>query len=254
MKNIKENESIDDLQLNGLRIIQNNDSFKFGIDAVLLSHFTKAKNNQIMMDFGTGTGILPLLLSVKTSAKKIYGLEIQKEMAEMALRSVLMNHLEEKIEIVNMDIKMAVDRFGYDFADVITCNPPYFIENGAIKNPNDAKAISRHEVLITLEGIIEQASKVLKHNGNFFMIHRPDRLVDVIYLLKKYKLEPKEIQFISPNAEKAPNLFLIRANKGGNAQLKFHKPLYVYDLEGNYTEDIYKIYKGAKMDVFDKKR
>ena len=253
MVKINDNETIDDLQLNGLRIIQNNDSFKFGIDAVLLSHFVKARKNAKLIDFGTGTGILPILLSAKIQADKIYGIEIQAEMAEMAKRSVIMNEIEKKIEILNIDIKDAFNHFGYDFADIITCNPPYFVANGAIKNPSDTKAISRHEVLITLEEIINQASKVLKHNGNLYMIHRPNRLVDVIFFLKKYQLEPKEIQFISPNANKEPNLFLVRANKGGRAELKFHKPLYVYDMKGNYTEEIYNIYNGVKMDVFDKR-
>ncbi len=253
MIELKDNETIDDLQLNGLKIIQTNDSFKFGIDAVLLSHFVKAKKNAKVIDFGTGTAILPILLSAKIRAEKIYGIEIQDKMAEMAGRSVIMNQLEKKIEILNIDIKDAFKHFGYDFADVITCNPPYFIANGAIRNPNDAKAISRHEVLITLEEIIEQASKVLKHNGNLYMIHRPNRLVDVVYFLKKYQLEPKEIQFICPNINKEPNLFLVRANKGGRAELKFHKPLYVYDIKGDYTEEIYNIYNGVKMDVFDKR-
>ena len=227
MIKLKENEVIDDLQLNGLKIIQSNDSFKFGIDAVLLSNFVKVKKNAKVIDFGTGTGIIPTLLSAKIQASKIYGIEIQGKMAEMANRSVLMNKIEDKVEILNMDIKDASNHFGCDFADVITCNPPYFVKKGAIKNPSDTKAISRHEVLITLEEIIKQATKVLKYNGNLYMIHRPNRLVDVVFFLKKYQLEPKEIQFINPNINKAPNLFLIRANKGGHTELKFHKSLYV---------------------------
>lgn len=250
---LKDNEVIDDLQRDGLKIIQKKDAFKFGIDAVLLSDFSKAKKGDVVFDFGTGTGIIPILLSAKTQAGKIIGIEIQSEMSELAARSVTYNSLDDLIQIHNMDINNVVAKFGKASADVIVCNPPYFPSNGAIRNPNESKSISRHEIKVNIDEICEAAGQLLKPNGNIYLIHRPYRMSDVIYALKKNNLEPKELRLISPNINKAPNLFLIRANKGGRPELKFLDPLYVYDLEGNYTKEIFEIYNASQIDVFDKR-
>jgi len=252
MTKLKKDEVIDDLQLNGLKIIQNNKDFKFGIDAVLLSNFSKIKKNSTVIDFGTGTGIIPILLSQKTNAKKIIGIDIQPKMIDMAKRSVTMNKLSDKIEMFLVDINNAVASFGSNFADAITCNPPYFEFGRAIKSTDSGRAISRHEIKITFEEIAYQSSKILKPYGNFYLVHRPCRLVDVLLSLKKYNLEPKEIKFISPNINKPPNLFLLKATKGGKSELKFLKSLYVYTLDGDYTKEIYDIYNSEKIDVFGK--
>lgn len=252
MTKLKENEVIDDLQLNGLKIIQNNEDFKFGIDAVLLSNFSKIKKNSTVVDFGTGTGIIPILLSQKTSAKKIIGIDIQPKMIDMAKRSVKMNDLSAKVQILLLDINNADASFGSNFADAITCNPPYFEFGRAIRNTDKGHAISRHEIKITFEEIAYQSSKILKNDGAFYLVHRPYRLVDVLLSLKKHNLEPKEIRFISPNINKPPNLFLLKATKGGRSELKFLKPLFVYTLDGDYTKEIYDIYTSEKIDVFGK--
>lgn len=250
---LKKGEVIDDLQRNGLRIIQSGDAFKFGIDAVLLSHFVKARKKAVIYDLGTGTGIIPILLSAITPAEKIIGVEIQEDMAEMAQRSVTMNNLQDKIKIIRMDIRDSVSELGKSTADVIVSNPPYFKMNGAILNPSSAKAIARHEVLLPLDELIECSAQLLKPGGNLFMIHRPNRLVDLIDSMRRNQLEPKEIQFVFPNRSKAPNLFLIRASRGGKPDLKFLDPLYVYDENGDYTEEIYGIYNDSQIDVFARK-
>lgn len=239
---LKENERIDDLQCKGLKIIQNTKGFCFGMDAVLLANFCDIKDNSEVVDLGTGTGIIPLLLWAKNKVKKIYGVEIQKEVAEMAKRSIFMNELDEFIEIVNIDLKEAPEILGINKYDVVTSNPPYMISgNGAI-NLEDKKAISRHEIMCTLEDVIRVSSRLLKHNGRFFMVHRPHRIVDILCLLRKYKLEPKELRFVHPKVGDRPNLILIKSIKASKPELKFLKPLYVYNEDGSYTDEIYEIY------------
>ena len=236
-----ERERIDDLGINGYQIIQKEQGFCFGMDAVLLSDFAQVKNGGRVLDLGTGTGILPILMEAKTKAVHLTGLEIQPEMAEMAARSVKLNHLEDKIEIVEGDIKEASAIFSHDSFDTITSNPPYMHMDG-IKNPNDKKAISRHEIMCNLEDVIRAASRLVMPRGKFFMIHRPTRLVDIIELGRKYRLEPKVVQFIHPKVGKAPNLMLVEFTKDGRPELKILDPLYVYGDDGNYTEEIRKIY------------
>lgn len=240
--NLKENEKIEDLQCKGLKIIQNKKWFCFGMDAVLLTNFCDVKNNGRVVDLGTGTGIIPILLSGKRSFSKAYGIEIQDEVAEMARRSVELNNLQEKIEILNMDLKNAAGHLEKYSFDVVISNPPYKLNNSGIVNPNDQKAISRHEIKCTLEDVIQTACLLLKQYGSFFMVHRPDRLVDILCLLRKYRLEPKQIRFVHPHAGDKPNMVLIRSSKHGNPELKFDKPLYIYGEDGKYTEDVYKIY------------
>lgn len=238
---VKDNERIDDLQ-NGYYVIQDPDKFCFGMDAVLLSGFAKVKKGETALDLGTGTGIIPILLKTKTNGKHFTGLEIQKECADMAGRSVRYNHLEDDVEIVQGDIKEAADIFGAASFDVVTSNPPYMIGQHGLQNPYMAKAIARHEILCTLEDVVSQTAKVLKDRGRFYMVHRPFRLVEIFQVLTRYKLEPKRMQLVYPFKDREPNMVLIEALKGGNSRITVEKPLIVYEKPGVYTEEILKIY------------
>lgn len=250
--NIKDGERIDDLQLKGLRIIQNPNGFCFGIDAVLLSNFAKVKKNEKVVDLGTGTGVIPILLSGKTKASKLYGVEVQSEVADMARRSIALNALEEKIEIIEDNLKNTIMHLGKGKIDVVVTNPPYFSSGDAIVNPTSYKAISRHELLCNLEDVVSVGAGLLKHGGTMFMVHRPHRLVDILCSLRKHRLEPKEIRFVHPKRSKKPNIVLIKAVKFGNPELKFMDPLVVYEDDGSYTSEIYDIYSNVKIDVFGK--
>lgn len=239
---LKENERIDDLQRNHLRIIQKTDGFCFGMDAVLLSGFAAVKPGERVLDLGTGTGIIPILLSAKTEGEHFTGLEIQEEIAGMAKRSVSMNGLEEKIEIVNGDIKEASRIFGAASFDVVTTNPPYMNDAHGLKNPTEVKAISRHEVLCTLEDVVREGAKVLKHGGRMYMVHRPHRLIEVLNTMTKYRLEPKRMKLVHPFRDKEANMVLIEAVRGGGAWMKVEPPVIVYKEPGVYSEEIYDIY------------
>lgn len=241
--NLKENERIDDLEFKNLKIIQNKDGFCFGMDSVLLSDFAKEiKKNSSIADLGTGTGILPILLSGKTENTKIVGIEIQKEVAEMANRSILLNKLENRIQIICEDIKNLKAKYEQGTFDAIVTNPPYKkIGTGKI-NEKDKKIISRHELTANLEDFISISNYLLKDQGSIYMVHRPERIADILVLLRKYKLEPKVLRLVYPNLEKSPNLILIKAVKNAKPFLKVEKPLIVYTSEGNYTEEILKIY------------
>ena len=242
MEGLLENERIDDLQRNGLKIIQKTDGFCFGMDAVLLSGFAHVKRGEKVLDMGTGTGIIPLLLSAKTQGEHFTALEIQKEIAEMAARSVAMNHLEDKIEIVNGDIKEASRIFGGASFDVVTTNPPYMNDAHGLKNPTEVKAISRHEVLCTLDDVVREGAKVLKSGGRMYMVHRPHRLIEIITVMKQYKMEPKRMCMVHPFKDKEANMVLIEAVKGGGSWLKMEAPIIVYKELGVYTDEIYSIY------------
>lgn len=239
---LKENERIDDLERNGYRIIQDPERFCFGMDAVLLSGFARVKDGASVLDLGTGTGIIPLLLEAKTGAAHLTGLEIQPDSADMARRSVALNGLEDKIDIVTGDIKEAGSVFDAASFDVITCNPPYMIGKHGIANPQDAKAIARHEILCTLEDVISQTARLLKPGGNFYLVHRPFRLAEIMVLLSKYKLEPKRMQLVYPYVDKEPNMVLLEANRGGRPRMTVEKPLIVYQKPGVYMPEIYDIY------------
>ena len=239
---LKEHERLDDLQRNGYQIIQNPEKFCFGMDAVLLSGFAKVKPGARVLDMGTGTGIIPLLLAGKTEASKLYGLEIQEESADMAKRSVALNQLEDRIEIVTGDIKEAGRIFDAASFDVVTCNPPYMIGQHGIANGDAPKAIARHEVLCTLEDVVRSAAALCKPGGKFFMVHRPFRLAEIICTLTKYKLEPKRMQLVYPYVDKEPNMVLIEASRGGRSRMTVEKPLIVYKAPNVYTDEIYDIY------------
>lgn len=242
MAALKENERIDDLQRNHYKIIQDPERFCFGMDAVLLSGFAKAKEGDRVLDLGTGTGIIPILMEAKTDASRFVGLEIQEDSADMARRSVRLNHLDKKIEIVTGDIREAVSLFGAASFDVVTSNPPYMTENHGLTNPAAPKAIARHELLCTLEDVISQAAKLLKPGGNFYLVHRPFRLVDIMVLMREHHLEPKRMKMVHPFADKEPNMVLIQASRGGRPRMSVEKPLIVYKEPGVYTQEIYDIY------------
>lgn len=246
---LKEDERINDLQCKGLKIIQNPKGFCFGVDAVLLSNFCEIKKNATVVDLGTGTGIIPILIGGKSSAKKIYGVEIQKTVADMAARSVKLNKLDERIDIINKDLNDILNFIPVNTVDVVTSNPPYMSGDAGLKNSNDMKTISRHEIKCTLEDVISTASRLLKHNGHFYLVHRPHRLVDIMCLCREYKLEPKKLRFIHPNRNKKPNLLLLKAIKAAKPELKFLDPLYVYNEDGSYTEEIYSIYGRESIDI-----
>ena len=240
---LRENERIDDLEFNGYRIIQDNDGFCFGIDAVLLSDFARdIRNNSVVADLCTGTGIISILLSGKTQARKIYGVEIQKSVADMATRSVKLNNLEDKISIINDDLNNLPSSFELGSFDAIVTNPPYMKPNSGLTNLSKEKLISRHEVMCSLEDVVSVSSKLLKSNGCFYLVHKPDRLVDIMFLLRMYRLEPKVLRFVQPFANKAPNLLLVKAVKNGNSFLKVDNPLIVYNDDNSYTDEILKIY------------
>jgi tRNA1(Val) A37 N6-methylase TrmN6 len=239
---LKPGERVDDLHRNNYKIIQNTKKFCFGMDAVLLSGFAKVLSGEKVLDLGTGTGIIPILLEAKTEGKHFTGLEIQEESADMARRSVVMNKLEDKIDIVIGDIKEASAIFGLASFDVITSNPPYMNHSHGIVNPSEAKAIARHEILCSLEDVIREAGKLLKPNGRFYLVHRPFRLVEIINTLSAHKLEPKRMKLVHPYVDKEPNMVLIECIKGAKSMIKLEAPLIVYKEPNVYTEEIYDIY------------
>ena len=240
---LKENERIDDLEFKGYKIIQNSEGFCFGIDSVLLSDFAKdIRHNSEVMDLGTGTGILCILLAGKTKLKEIYGIEIQEEVADMARRSVELNSLQDKVKIINESILNLEKIFEKGSIDAIVTNPPYKKLNTGLQNDNEKKVISRHEITANLEDFIRISKDMLKDKGEFYMVHRPERLVDIIYLMRKYKIEPKQIRFVAPKIGKEPNLVLIKGVKNAKEFLKFDNILYVYNEDGSYTEELLKIY------------
>lgn len=235
---LKEKERIDDLQRNGYRIIQHPEKFCFGMDAVLLSGFAKAHRGDRVLDLCTGTGIIPILMEAKTEAAHLTGLEIQAESADMARRSVQLNGLEEKIDIVTGDVKEAGSYFSSASFDVITCNPPYMIGRHGLVNPEAPKAIARHEILCTLEDVVGQSASLLKPGGHFYLVHRPFRLAEIITMLVQYKLEPKRMRLVYPYVDKEPNMVLIEAVRGGKSRITVEKPLIIFSGPGVYSPEI----------------
>lgn len=239
---LKENERIDDLQRNGYGIIQNPEKFCFGMDAVLLTYFAHANKKDILLDLGTGTGIIPILMEAKYHPLHLSGLEIQEESADMARRSVAMNGLSDMIDIVTGDIKEADQIFKSASFDCITCNPPYMIGQHGLTNPEDAKAIARHEVLCTFEDVARVTAKLLKPGGHFYLVHRPFRLAEIMTTLSKYKLEPKRMRLVYPYADKEPNMVLLEAVRGGKSFMTVEKPLIIYEEPGVYTKELQENY------------
>ena len=239
---VREDETLDDLQLNGINIIQKKKAFRFGIDAVLLANYANVKNNHTVIDLCTGTGIVPFIIAGKTKAKKVLGIEIQDEFVEMAHRSVEINNLQDRVDFMCADLKDTAVLKKLERADVVTVNPPYKLMNAGIKNATDKLTIARHEVLCNLENVIAASRILLKDNGRLYMVHRPERLADIFCLMRKYKIEPKRVKFVHPSAKKAPNIVLVEGQRDGGSFLKFEEPLYVYDDKGCYTKEIDEIY------------
>ena len=239
---LKPGERIDELQRNNYRIIQDPGRFCFGMDAVLLSGFVRVKEGERVLDLGTGTGIIPILLEAKTRASHLTGLEIQPDSADMAKRSVALNGLSNKIDIVQGDIREAAGIFPAASFDAVTCNPPYMIGRHGLLNEQGPKAIARHEILCTFEDVASQTAKVLAPGGSFFLVHRPFRLAEIMGVLMKYRLEPKRMRLVYPFWDREPNMVLLQAVRGGNPRLKVERPLVIYREPGVYTEEIREIY------------
>ncbi len=239
---VHENERLDELHRNGYYIIQDPARFCFGMDAVLLSGFAKAKRGERCLDLGTGTGIIPILMEAKTDGEDFTALEIQEESADMARRSVLYNDLADRIKVVTGDIKDASKIFGASSFDIITTNPPYMIGEHGLSSASEAKAIARHEVLCTLDDILRESAKLLKPGGRFYMVHRPFRLAEIFSKMVEYKIEPKRMKLVYPYIDKEPNMVLIEGLRGGRSRLTVEKPLIVYKEAGVYTDEIYDIY------------
>lgn len=241
--NLKQGERLDDLQIKGYEIIQHPGKFCFGMDSSLLSSFVRVKSQDRVLDLGTGTGILPILLEAKTKGKHFTGLEIQEESVDMARRSVLHNHLEEKIEIITGDIKEASAIFGHVSFDVVVTNPPYMIGQHGLKNETDTMTIARHETLCTLDDILRESAKLLPFKGRFYMVHRPFRLAEILSKMVAYKIEPKRIRLVYPYVDKEPNMVLIEGVRGGNSRMTVEKPLIVYEKDGSYTQEVLELYQ-----------
>lgn len=248
---MRQGERIDDLQREGLRIIQNPDWFCFGIDAVLLSDFIRIRPGKRAVEFGSGTGIIPILLTARTQVARIHSFEIQGEVADMARRSVQMNGLEERIEIVHGNLTEAPEYLGAGEIDVVFSNPPYMTADDGMSSPTQQKAISRHELTFSLEELFASASRLLKDRGDLFLVHRPHRLVDLLVAARAHDLEPKTLRFVHPKDGEAPNILLLHCKKRGRPELKFMPPLVVYNERGDYTEAIHEIYRSARIDTFE---
>lgn len=240
---LKENERIDDLEFKNLKIIQNKNGFCFGIDSVLLSDFSKnIKKDSKVLDLGTGTGIISILLCGKTNLREIIGVEVQKEVYDMACRSAKLNDIEDKFKLINENVLNLENIFENGYFDVIVTNPPYKKQNTGIMNEDNRKLISRHEILANLEDFIRVSNKMLKDKGEFYMVHRPERMVDIFALMRKYKIEPKEVRLVFSNEKNPPKMVLIKGIKNGGEYLKFRENLYIYKEDGSYTDEILKIY------------
>jgi tRNA1Val (adenine37-N6)-methyltransferase len=239
---VREDETLDDLQLKGINIIQKKSGFRFGVDAVLLANFSKVKKNSSVIDLCSGTGIIPFILAGKTEAKNIIGVEIQEEFVEMANRTSKLNNLEHQVTFIREDLTNTKFLKTLDKAEVVTVNPPYKLQNAGITNIDDKNAIARHEICCTLEDVIIAARILLKDNGRFFMVHRPERIVDILTLMRKHRIEPKRVRFVHPKPSKAPNIVLIEGQRDGGSFFKFEDPLYVHMENGDYSDEIKKIY------------
>lgn len=239
---LQEGERLDDLQRDGLKIIQNPAWFCFGMDAVLLSAFAHVKKSQTCLDLGCGNGVIPILLAGRTKGASFTGLELQPDVAEMAQRSVQYNQLEEKVHIVQGDIKEATSIFEAASFDVVTSNPPYLTQSHGLVSETGHKAVARHELYCTLEDVVSNAAKLLKPGGHFFLVHRPFRLAEIITCMVSHKLEPKRMRLVYPYVDKEPNMVLVEGVRGGNSRIKMEKPLIVYESEQIYTEEVRRLY------------
>ncbi len=239
---IRDTERVDSLQRNSYHIIQDTSKFCFGMDAVLLSGFAQVRRGERVIDLGTGTGIIPILLEAKTEGRHFTGLEIQPEMADMATRSVALNGLQQKIDIVQGDLKEASRLFGLASFDVVTSNPPYMDGGAGLKNPEEPKAIARHEILCSFDDVARETARLLKPGGRFYLVHRPRRLPELMVTLRAYGLEPKRMKTVHPYADRDANLVLIEAVRGGRPLMKLEAPIIVFKEPGIYSDEIREIY------------
>ena len=240
---LKENERIDSLQRNGYSIIQNSTRFCFGMDAVLLTDFVNLKKGDRVIDLCTGTGVIPILLCAKSQAEHFEAVEIQEETADMAKRSVILNNLEDRIDVKCEDLNNLKSVFENASFDAVTVNPPYMIPGKALVNPDESKAIARHEIKCTLKDVLSESSRLLKNGGKLFMVHKPERLDEIIVAMKEVKLEPKRLRIVYPRIDSKPNMILIEGAKCANAGMIVEKPLIIYDESGKYTREVAKIYE-----------
>lgn len=241
---IREGESADDLQ-NGYRILQAGKGFRFGMDAVLLSAFVRVKPRERVLDMGTGSGIVPVLLAARHPDIRITGLEIQPYAADMAARSIAGNGLQDRIAITEGDIREAASVFGAASFDVVVSNPPYMTGQHGLVNPDEAAAIARHEILCTFRELAEQTARVLTGNGRFYLVHRPFRLAEIMDVLRDVHIEPKRMRLVHPFADREPNLVLLEACRGGRPRLQVERPLVIYESPGVYTRELSGIYAGG---------
>ena len=241
---LKDGERIDKIGFSDLQLIQKPEEFCYGVDAVILADFASQKNVKRAVDLGTGTGIIPLIMSHKTDAEKLYGVEFQKDSYDRAMRNVTLNGLEGRVDFFNANVSEFRDLD--EWADVVTTNPPYMAAHGALVNDNNAKTIARHEVAGTLEDFVKCAARTLKNKGDFYMVHRPSRLVDIFHICRQYRLEPKEMRLVAPKEGDAPNIVLVHCVKNGGIELKILDPLYVYKDKGVYSDEIEEIYERIK--------
>ncbi|MCK9216491.1 MAG: tRNA1(Val) (adenine(37)-N6)-methyltransferase [Firmicutes bacterium] len=242
---LKPGETLDDLQ-NGYYIIQKEKAFRFGVDAVLLSDFANIKRTDNVLEMGTGTGIIPILIHAKKHPKFITAIEIQEDMAEMAGRSIAYNDLENNIDTILMDLKKAPEILGKGKYSAIITNPPYLKKGSGIINPEIEQASARFEINCTLSDVIDSAHQLLMPKGRFYMVHRTDRLADIICAMRDKGIEPKKMRFVHSSYDKKPHLLLIEGVKGGKPELKLMEPLYIYDDKGNYSKEINAIYGRAE--------
>lgn len=241
---LEENERLDDLICSGYKIIQSKEGFCFSIDSVLLANFAYAQRNDIAIDLGTGSGVIAILMAAKYPLKYIYGVEIQGDVAKRAMRSVMVNRLEDRVGIMHHDIKNLSNHFTRSFFDIVVTNPPYIELGKGLVNPDSTKAISRHEIKVNLKDIITTSSYLLKDKGKFFMVHRPERLCDIMFIMRTYEIEPKRIRLVHPRIDKRPSAVLVEGLKGGERGMVVLEPLIVYKDDGQYTPEIYNIYFG----------
>ncbi|MNB66956.1 N5-glutamine S-adenosyl-L-methionine-dependent methyltransferase [compost metagenome] len=238
-------ERVDDLLTHNLHIIQSDEVFSFSMDAVLLARFASIPPRGRVLDLCTGNGVIPLLLTTRTSAK-LEGIEIQPRLADMARRSVAMNDLQEKITIHEGDLRTMHETAGYGVYDAITVNPPYMPLNGSDLKMNTHQAMARHEIGCTLEDVIQAAVRLVRTGGKVSMVHKPQRLADIISLMRKYRLEPKNIRFVHPRAHLEANMVLIEAARDGKPEVRVQPPLIVYTDDNQYCPEIMDIYFGSK--------
>jgi len=247
MEFLRNDETLDDLQLKGIQVIQKKDAFRFGVDAVLLANFAKVRKNAKVVDLCSGTGIIPFILAGKTHASDLIGVEIQEELVDMANRSVVFNNLEHKMKFICGDLKDIELIKSIPKVDIVTVNPPYKLQNSGLINLSDKNAISRHEICCTLEDVIIATRILLKDSGRVYMVHRPDRLVDILCTMRKHRIEPKRIRMVHPSVNKAPNIVLIEGQRDGGSFLKWETPLYVHGQDGAYTQEIIDMYSSDKI-------